>query len=171
MIRLVLPNKKYKKSFLRALYELERANEKRDDLNLKKISKDFAGFTKKLRNRAKGLFLPKGYVPDSIFWLVDGENFIGQVSVRHKLIPPLKREGGHIGYWIRPSKRRKGYGYKILKLALSKAHKLGINKVLVTCKEDNKGSKKIIENNRGVFENKIKLQSGKNELRYWIKIS
>ncbi len=79
--------------------------------------------------------------------------------------------GGHIGYEIRPSRRKQGYGTEILRLGLEKAKELGLQRVLVTCDEDNIGSKKIIEHNGGKFENAIVMEGDTvKKLRYWIDI-
>jgi len=92
-----------------------------------------------------------------------------------KRIPGLNSDllkwGGHIGYEIRPSKRRHGYGTEILRLGLEKAKQVGLHKALVTCDETNIGSKKIIENNGGQFENALAIDgSPVKKLRYWIDI-
>lgn len=173
-MKLVLPAVKYKDSFIEAVREFQ--TEKTDvkfykDLNIEELSKNFSDFVKKLLSQSKDENLPEGYVPATIFWLIENNNYIGRVSIRHILTEQLLNEGGHIGYDIRPSRRRMGYGKKILKLALPKAKEIGIDNVLVTCDETNMGSKKIIEANGGVFENKLKLHKGKSaKLRYWINI-
>lgn len=169
MLRLVKPSIKYKNSFLRAISEFQKEG-LNGDIKSKQSAKEFADFARGLRDQEKGINLPKGYVPASVYWLVDNEKFIGRISIRHKLTKFLRQEGGHIGYEIRPSARKKGYGKKMLALALQKAKGLGIKKFLITCDECNIGSKKIIESNGGIFENKKKAKSGKMKLRYWIKI-
>lgn len=108
-------------------------------------------------------------MPASTRWLVDDGEFIGRVSVRHQLTEKLLQEGGHIGYGIRPSKRKMGYGTKILELALPLAKSLVIDKALLTCNDENLGSQKIIEKNGGVLENKVQLPT-KLERRYWISL-
>jgi len=115
----------------------------------------------------KGLDLPEGFVPASTFWLVDNNKFIGHVNIRHKLNEKLSKVGGHIGYAIRPSERRKGYGSQILALVLSKVSELGIKHALVTCDNDNLASAKIIEKNGGVFQDK-ELVDKVTIKRYWI---
>ena len=108
-------------------------------------------------------------MPQTTYWLIDNDEFIGRVSIRHTLTESLLKEGGHIGYDIRPSKRNMGYGKRILELSLPKAKELEIDKVLVTCNETNTGSKKIIEANGGILENSIEMGEGKPaKLRYWI---
>jgi predicted acetyltransferase len=104
--------------------------------------------------------------------LIDGHDFIGNVSVRHTLTAKLLQEGGHIGYDIRPAKRHMGYGTKILQLVLPEVKKIGITKALITCDETNTGSKKIIEANGGIFENSVTSAPDKpQKLRYWITLS
>jgi predicted acetyltransferase len=175
MLRLVLPSIKYKTSFLKALIEVKKAPKSFSHafagLDYNETKKNFSAFCKKLNDRRKGKNLPKGYVPDSFFWLVDGDTYMGRVSIRHYLTPNLRKIGGHIGYEIRPSKRGKGYGTKILKFALPKARDLGIKKVLVTCDADNVASRRIIEANNGVFEKSEPQGKGKpKKLVFWINL-
>ena len=101
--------------------------------------------------------------------LVEGRRYLGVVSVRHRLTRSLRVFGGHIGYAIRPSERRKGYGRRILKLVLPKARKLGLKRVLVTCSPRNLASRKVIEGNGGVFAGRVKSKQGVR-LTYWISL-
>ncbi len=174
MPKLVLPSAEYKKSFLEDFLTRE---EMQDEYSLTGISKqqvpkNFKLFLKKLRQQEKGIYPVKGLVPQTVFWLVDGKKFIGKTGIRHKLNHHLKTVGGHIGYYIRPTERQKGYGKIILKLALRKAKALGIKDAVVTCDITNLGSKKIIESNGGRLMAKVKM--GKrlpDKLRYRIKLS
>lgn len=172
-MKLVFPSSEYKDSFIQALkeYQATDAADRKDiyELNSEDLEKDFTLYVSKLLSESEGKNLPDGYVPQTTYWLIDNDEFIGRVSIRHTLTELLLREGGHIGYDIRPSKRNKGYGKKILQLSLPKAKELGIHKALVTCDENNIGSKKIIEANGGVFENVIEIGKGRpRKLRYWI---
>ncbi len=174
-MQLVLPSEKYKNSFLQALQEYHEidADDRLDiyELSVKDLKTDFKSYIKHLLAESEGKHLPKGYVPQTTYWLIDGDVFIGRVSIRHQLTQHLLREGGHIGYDIRPSKRMMGYGKKVLELSLPKVKELGIDKALVTCNETNIGSKKIIEANGGVLENSVAMGKGKpNKLRYWIAL-
>jgi predicted acetyltransferase len=76
--------------------------------------------------------------------------------------------GGHIGYGIRPSERRKGYASRILALAVLKAREMNIQEILVTCSKDNTGSAKTILNNGGILW-KEHLVDGVWTQNYWIK--
>ena len=98
------------------------------------------------------------------------ERKIGGISIRHNIDNDyLFNYGGHIGYGIRPSERNKGYGSMILILGLNETKKIGINKVLITCLNDNIFSKKIIEKNGGILENIVQYDSGLM-CRYWIDL-
>lgn len=133
----------------------------------------FGELVKKLQNWKQGLQLPEiGWVPCSTFFLVrpDGK-VVGKSSLRHELNEHLRTIGGSIGYVIRPDQRRKGCGTAILRLTLEKASELGLERVLVTCDEDNIASAKIIEKNGGTLEtvyrdNKADIA----KCRYWINL-
>lgn len=112
-----------------------------------------------------------GLVPASIFFMVDNkEKIYGAVDIRHDLNEYLLQVGGHIGYGIRPSERRKGYATKMLSLALIKAKEIGIEKALVTCNNDNYGSAGTIKNNGGILENEFHEDNGNIVERYWINL-
>jgi predicted acetyltransferase len=105
---------------------------------------------------------PDGYVPATELWWVDGNGFLGRVAVRHRLTPRLLEIGGHIGYDVRPSARRRGHATEMLRQALGVARELGIERALITCDIDNVGSRTVIERNGGILEDE---RSGK--LRFW----
>lgn len=173
-MKLIRPTIKYKTGFLQALDETMASDQKnlhmlRKYITVADIKADFVGFVEKISSFARGENQPEGYVPDSIFWLIDDDTFIGQISIRHKLTKKLKREGGHIGYFIRPSYRQQGYGTAALKLAIQKAKELNIERILVTCDTTNVASKKIIEKNGGVLENIVEIAPDKpKKMRFWI---
>jgi predicted acetyltransferase len=104
-------------------------------------------------------------VPDPELWWVEETEFLGRVGIRHRLTPVLLEVGGHIGYDVRPSARRRGHATEMLRQALRIAHDLGIERALVTCDVDNVGSRTVIERNGGVFEDE---RAGK--LRFWISV-
>jgi predicted acetyltransferase len=102
-------------------------------------------------------------VPCTFLWMADGDEIVGFLAIRHRLNDFLLREGGHIGYSVTPSARRRGWASRSLAEALPIAHDLGIDPVLVTCDETNAGSRAVIEANGGVYEDS---RNGKR--RYWI---
>ena len=104
---------------------------------------------------------------DSYFICKDGK-MIGEISFRKRLNPYLlKNSLGHIGYKIKYSERRKGYCSEALKLMLEKAWNEGYTELMISCKENNIGSAKVIEKNGGVL-NRLNNINGKIEKEYWI---
>lgn len=176
-MELVLPSVDYKASYIAAVKETQADSDTTDrtrgyqKFSVADLKKDFEAYVQRKRDESEGRNLPEGYVPHTEYWLVDGGAYIGGVNIRHRLNEHLEKFGGHIGYDIRPSKRNKGYGTKILELALKKARELGITRALVTCNADNTASRKIIEKNGGVYENTLRDEAaGVDKLRFWIDI-
>jgi predicted acetyltransferase len=167
-LRLVEPNVDLRASYLEALRELH-AEGQRLNLRYDDIAADFAGFVSDLKQRAIPGLHPPELVPETWLWLVDEDEYIGRASIRHRLNDELLLVAGHIGYEIRPTRRRQGYGTRILAMALERARAIGIHDVLVTCDTDNVGSRKIIEANGGRLENEIQVpNSTVRKLRFWI---
>ncbi|MGB4966272.1 MAG: GNAT family N-acetyltransferase [Microgenomates group bacterium] len=172
-MRLVQPQEQYKESFIEAIKEFQSNDPlgRYVDLDAEDIDKNFSSYIANLDAESKGIDLLEGRVPQTTYWLIDNDEFIGRVRIRHSLNDTLMKIGGHIGYDIRPSQRKKGYGKAILKLVLPFAKKLGIDKALITCDVTNIASKKIIEANGGILENTILDSTTMPEKhRYWIEI-
>lgn len=126
-------------------------------------------FNKKIKRNYEislGINLEEHYVPQTIFWVTFNGNPIGYAKLRHKLNENLYKRGGHIGYVIRPSSRKMGYGKLLLQELLKEAKHLNIEKVLLTVDEDNIASRKIIEWNNGEL-----TQEDNGIIKYWIKTS
>lgn len=102
----------------------------------------------------------------------DSSRLLGFIQIRLELKGYLVNFGGHIGYCVRPSERRKGYAKTMLKSALDICRREGLNEVLITCLEDNIGSAKTIESCGGVFEKIVydDMNYKANMKRYWISI-
>ncbi len=118
--------------------------------------------------------LPPGYSIAYQYLYMCNDDVVGMVSFRPLALShqALKQYGGHIGYNIRPRYRKQGIGTKMLKefLIICK-NDYKINKILITCLENNEGSKRIIIKNGGVFEKKIPCPGEKELLeRYWIEL-
>ena len=168
-MRLVYPCKKYLKSYQEAFNEYNEHNV--DTYAFVDINE--VNVVKKYYNYRKSIDLKPNRVAQTTYWLVEGNEFIGEIGIRHELNDSLFKYGGHIGYGIRYSCWGKGYGTKMLSLALKKAKQMGLNKVLITCDDDNYASAKVIENNNGKLENIVhNLIDGKiiQTRRYWIEL-
>lgn len=96
---------------------------------------------------------------------------IGMADIRHSLDTPfLSQMGGHIGYGVRPSERRKGYAATILQMALDHARSLRLSRVMLSCYSDNEGSSKTILKGGGKKEQELFLPNGKTVEIYWIEL-
>lgn len=128
------------------------------------VPEGFAAYVEWLRAQAlEESPRPAGYVPSTALWWIDGDDYLGRLAIRHRLTDDLREVGGHIGYDMRPSGRRRGHATAMLRAALPMARDLGIQSALLTCDVDNVASRKVIESNGGVLED----QRGK-KLRFWV---
>jgi len=184
-MELVLPDKKYKDSYLEALDDGFNAKylgsqSPMDAEDIAEIKNDFEGFLTQQVLRPADL-TPKQQadgkyyagVPRVLYWLIDNGKFIGAFVLRTELNDFLKYIRGNVGYGISPQYRRKGYATQGLSLLIEKARRLGMQKLLIAAMEENIGSWKAIEKNGGVLENIITLpweNSGQRYKRYWIDI-
>jgi predicted acetyltransferase len=136
------------------------------------MESDFGGYVRTLAGHAVGVGLQPGWVPYHSYWLLlDGRTVVGISSLRHYLTPSLEDLGGHIGYMIRPGYRRRSCGTAILQLTLTKARARHLQRVLLTCDSDNKGSARVIERNGGQLASESYTPlNGKQVRRYWITL-
>jgi len=111
---------------------------------------------------------PPEFVTGITYFAVVGNKIVGTISIRHYLNESLLKVGGHIGYGVRPSERRKGYGTRMLSLALEKCRGMGIEKALITCDKVNIASAKTAVKNGGIMENEFTEDDGNIVQRYWI---
>jgi predicted acetyltransferase len=176
-LELVSPTKRWESAYLAFIDDFVAAGEPRipgaSAVDLARS--DFAAFVQHLRDDERGVDLKPGIVPASAYWLLrhdaDGASVLGVSSLRHALTPALEDAGGHIGYSIRPSERRRSYGTLILAMTLPHARALGLARVLVTCDTDNTGSARIIEKNGGVLASEAYSEPTKTRVsRYWITL-
>ncbi len=112
----------------------------------------------------------KGYVPATMYFLTEvGGRILGAIQFRHYLNEQLLQDGGHIGYGVRKSERQKGCAHEMLSQLLERIKGLGIDKVLITCDDDNIGSARTIESCNGILENKVLIEDELTR-RYWIEL-
>jgi predicted acetyltransferase len=134
---------------------------------------DLPTFLQECRDSANGINIPADRVPQTTYWLVkDGGQVVGIVRVRHRLNERLFQYGGHIGYYIRPSERGKGYGKMALQLALPELRKLGADRALLTVNPANMHSQRVVLSHGGVPDRQgTDPISGEVVNRYWIDLS
>jgi len=126
-----------------------------------------------LADQEHGVDMPTAnHVPSTFLFAFVGNRIVGRASIRHALNEFLHRVGGHIGYVVVPEFRRRGYATEILRQSLQIARdKCGLNRILVTCDDDNIGSIRTIEKNGGVLENVVGAPDLDKPLRrYWIEL-
>lgn len=118
--------------------------------------------------------LPPDRVHDTLSWIVDErepERVLGSISLRHRLNDFLLHVGGHIGYGVRPSARRRGVATAALGLALEQARSIGLQRVLITCGKDNVASACTIEHWGGDLEDVRETPDHGVIRRYWIDLA
>lgn len=124
-----------------------------------------------LRKEQLGIDLAPDRVPHTMLYGFLDNQIIGRVSVRHTLNAELKRRGGHIGYAVAPKYRRKGYASEMVRQALNYCRTLNLDKIMITCADDNKPSWRIIEKLGGQLEAKVWDEVDEEMIRhYWITI-
>lgn len=167
---LIEPTIVYKDQYIEMIEEWKGTGEKMVPFVLRFDYKDFDAFLEKLKNLRDNPIDDEETVNSSTFWLIENNvRVVGAVNIRHRLNKNLLEIGGHIGYGIRPSARRKGYAAEILKQSLAHAKSLGITRALVTCDKDNIGSARTIEKNHGILDSEAVI-NGVEIQRYWIDI-
>lgn len=146
---LVKPSKKYLKSFLRVVddYKADENHFGRGGIDplIKAIDEHKVDeYLQQLSDYEHEENLPDGYVPETRYWLLDDDEFIGSFSVRHRLTQKLEQVGGHIAANIAPKHRGKYSSFLGVKMCIDAAHKLGLDRVLMTCDVNNSASYRAI---------------------------
>lgn len=169
-VTLVLPSLEHRDSFLEAMDDFAASGIEDGFWTETDDRKTLEPYLQRHSDWSKGLNVPKTFVPNSMFWILEEEEVIGRLHIRHTLNAKMLHRGGHIGYYIKPSKWNQGYGTKACELALAKMAEFKVSKVLVTADDKNKPSWRIIEKCGGVLENKVTDGEGNLIRRYWINL-
>ena len=130
-------------------------------------------FIKKCADYERAETLPEGLVIATQFMLVrlSDNRILGMIQIRHYFNDYLSKYGGHIGYSIRPSERRKGYAKDMLAAVLPFCREINLKKILITCNDNNIASEKTIISNGGIYESTV-FEPGENIhlKRFWITL-
>ncbi len=130
----------------------------------------FTAFYKQKKKGEQWATCNEDLVPSTLYILQNKEDrILGFIDIRHALNDYLANYGGHIGYGVRPSERKKGYATQMLKMALPIAKSFGIDEVLITCKEENIASARVMESNGGVYEDS-RSDGTHTFKRYWFTV-
>ena len=115
--------------------------------------------------------LPLEFSPQTSYLVIKDNEIVGILNARWERVPILVLYGGLIGYSIRPKFRGMGYANEMLKLGLEKFKERNINEVIISSKDFNIPSIKVIERNNGIKEKEYKNpDDGYNYYVYTIKI-
>lgn len=175
---LVRPSIEYRNQAINLINEVEKVDKDKEIRyagfsGLQKYKDNYEEWLKEIEKYTKKETLPKEWVIGNVFFSVRKKDnkLVGIINIRHELNDYLYNYGGHIGYSILPSERRKGYGFKQLLLGLDYCKSIQINRVLITCLDYNIGSSKTIEKAGGILENIVRNEK-KDEIlkRYWISL-
>ena len=171
-VKLIQPDESYGQEYRPYVEEFRSAGEAFVVGEWDRAGGDLAGLVRAWREHAAGRKLPRGYVPDSRYWLIRGRKILATGGLRHHLTPALEDYGGHIGYQVRPSQRGHGYATRLLALTLEKAREMGLKRVLVTCDKSNLASARVIEKNGGRLASESYSEHvGRVTRRYWIDLA
>jgi predicted acetyltransferase len=120
----------------------------------------FAVWLGRLRGQSDTSLPPEAGMVHATYWWIVQATYLGAITLRHDLNELLREVGGHIGFGVRPSARRRGLARWALAAVLPRARSLGLGRVLVTCDDDNLASARTIEANGGVLEDVHRLDDG-----------
>ena len=125
---------------------------------------DFGGALDTIIAQSRGEQLPEGYVHQTVYYLRDDETIVGTFHFRHFLTEALAEGSGHIGYYIAPGYRGKGYGTQGLKLLLEEIRDaVAEEEIYLRVKKSNPASLKVMKNNGGYIHH----EDGEN---YYVRI-
>jgi predicted acetyltransferase len=170
MLRLDEPSLAHRQAFIEVLPEMYEAGEW--PVPPDELAQKFDEIIASIARARDPATCPAGELPHEDLWLMEGDTWVGLLTLRREIDDQLMRTGGHIGYVIRPTWRGRGYGTKLLALGLERARAYGLKRVLLTCDDDNAGSRKVIEANGGRLENIITIEGKEQPVRrYWIELN
>jgi len=170
-LKLVRYDEVLEENYMDYISEWETHQEKVIPSAARRDGRSFSEIMNKWREDETDLPVSKGFVPATLYFLVDDSGrILGGIHFRHYLNERLRQDGGHIGYGVRKSERQKGYAREMLKLLLEKIKELDIDKVMLTCDDDNIGSAKTIESCNGILQDKVMFEDELTR-RYWIMLA
>lgn len=112
---------------------------------LKHYIDNYEEWLEKLENDEKIIPSEESVPSKTYFFIRESDNrIIGMTHIRLTLNKMLADIGGHVGYSVRPSERKKGYNKIQLYLALLECQKNDLDIIMLDCLKDNIGSSKTI---------------------------
>ena len=172
-IKFIMPSLKHKEdaeSFIQEFYEYQSDIYGSGELDEYIKESNYEDWLKKLNEDIDVANTKEGRVPGLTYFCIrESDNkIIGMLNVRLSLNDFLYREGGHIGYSIRPTERRKGYSNQILKKAILILDRLNIKDIRISCRKNDLASIKIISKNNGELESEFYSETYDEEIRMYV---
>lgn len=172
--KLIRPSLEYKKQ---AIEYIQEQNEYNSPINgvggLNRYLEDYEGWLEKLEEDRNRQITEERLPAETFFLIRENDNkIIGMINIRFALNKELRKVGGHIGYSIRPTERRKGYNKINLYLGLLECQKHGLKRVMLSCNKENLGSAKTIQSFDAELEREFyedKLYHCQEQV-YWIDV-
>ena len=175
-LRLATPQSDHKKAFLGSFGQLTEKQDQfdwmylGDKADLSFPSADFEGYVRTLLLRQT--VAPDGFVCDTTYWALMGDDMVGRISLRHELNDFLRKVGGHIGYIVHPLWRRKGIAAWMLAEVLRTEKARSIGRLLITCDVTNIASEKTILKNGGVYTGTVSLGDSRSAKKhFWVDLT
>jgi predicted acetyltransferase len=130
---------------------------------------EWAHYVQSRHEIARSTEISDELVPGTLLMAVVNDTLVGRASVRFALNDWLGWHAGHIGYGVLREHRRQGYASEILRQSIIIARAHGVERVLVTCRNDNLASAMVIEKCGGVLERVVPASADDVAFRrYWI---
>lgn len=172
-MKLVFPNIEYKEKaieFINEFYEYESDINGSGALDGYLLDSTYENWLNKVQDDIDIANIIQPRVPALTYFYVreEDDKIIGMINIRLALNDFLRKEGGHIGYCIRPTERKKHYATDMLKYALKVCDVLSIKEVLVTCDKQNIASSNVIKNCNGKLVDEFYSETFKEELQKYI---
>ncbi len=128
------------------------------------IARDSDAFIAGLIGRGGRISLDDGRevdkLPDRVRWIFAGDRperpFVGAINLRwledaegRPMQELPAHVFGHVGYSILPAFAGNGYASAALAAITGEAREIGLPRIVITCDEDNRASRRVIEKNGG----------------------
>lgn len=168
---LILPDEKFEAEYINYRREWQETGDVAFPWSLGLDFQGFPSLVQMLQDFQLGKGMPPGFVPFTCLWLVTEQGrILGFIEIRHFLSERLAYRGGHIGYGIRHSERKKGYARRMLRMALSYCRDIGLMDVMITCAKTNLASARTIRSSGGTLDSEDTDVNGETFQRYWFHL-
>ena len=171
-MRLVFPNMQYKEKaldFIQEFYDNNSDINGSGGLDGYLENSTYEDWIKKVLADIDIANIEKPRVPAITYFYIREEDdaIIGMINIRLALNDFLRNEGGHVGYCIRPTERKKHYATNMLSDALIVCDTIGIKEVLVSCDKENIASAKVIKKCGGVLKKEFYSEAFEETLQMY----